>query len=90
MTKEQLIEIIKRLLETDADLDFLSKLSKSELETLVAAVRSTWISIGIFLPWTGNHQYNAKKALKPFWHAILDAPPNSSTCVILLTILFGP
>ena len=41
MTKEQLIEIIKRLLEADADLDFLSKLSKSEPETLVAAVRST-------------------------------------------------
>ncbi|MBC8393518.1 MAG: hypothetical protein H8E17_13260 [Deltaproteobacteria bacterium] len=39
MTREQLIDIIKRLLETDAELDFLSKLSKSELETLVAAVR---------------------------------------------------
>ncbi len=40
MTKEQLIEIVKKLLETDSDLDFLSKLSKSELETLVAAVRN--------------------------------------------------
>ena len=30
----------KKLLETDSDLDFLSKLSKSELETLVAAVRN--------------------------------------------------
>ena len=40
MTKEQLIEIINKLLETDADLDFLSKLSNSELETLVAAVRN--------------------------------------------------
>ena len=39
MTKERLIDIITRLLETDVDLDFLSKLSKSELETLVAAVR---------------------------------------------------
>jgi len=39
MTKEQLVDIIKKLLETDADLDFLSKLSKSELETLVSAVR---------------------------------------------------
>jgi hypothetical protein len=39
MTKEQLIEIIKKLLETDSDLDFLSKLSKSELETLVSTVR---------------------------------------------------
>ncbi len=40
MTKERLIDIITRLLETDADLDFLSKLSKSELETLVADVRN--------------------------------------------------
>ena len=40
MTKEQLIEITKKLFETDSDLDFLSKLSKSELETLVAAVRN--------------------------------------------------
>ncbi len=40
MTKEQLIEIIKKLLETDADLNFLSKLSNSELETLVATVRN--------------------------------------------------
>jgi len=39
MTKEQLAEIVKRLLETNADLDFLSKSSKSELETLVAAVK---------------------------------------------------
>ena len=40
MTKEQLIEIIKKLLETDSGLDFLSKLSKSGLETLVAVVRN--------------------------------------------------
>ncbi len=40
MTKEQLIDITKRLLGTDADLDFIAKLSKSELETLVAAVRN--------------------------------------------------
>ena len=39
MTKEQLLKIIKGLLETDVDLDFLSKLSKSEFATLVAAVR---------------------------------------------------
>jgi len=30
MTKEQLIDIVKRLLETGADLDYLSKLSKSD------------------------------------------------------------
>jgi len=40
MTKEQLVEIAKKLLQTDSNLDFLSKLSKSELETLVAAVRN--------------------------------------------------
>jgi len=39
MTSEQLVEIVKMLLEADAALDFLTKLSKSELETLVAAVR---------------------------------------------------
>jgi len=40
MASEQLIDIIKRLLETNAELDFLSKLSKSEFETLVAALRN--------------------------------------------------
>ncbi|KKL67828.1 hypothetical protein LCGC14_2131090 [marine sediment metagenome] len=40
MTKVQLLDIIKKVLETDSDLDFLSRLSKSELETLVAAVRN--------------------------------------------------
>ena len=40
MTEKQLIKIIKKLLGTDSDLDFLSKLSKSEIETLVAAVRN--------------------------------------------------
>ena len=46
MTKEQLINIVKKLLETDADLDFLSKLSKSELETLVAIVRDRFENLG--------------------------------------------
>ena len=40
MTKEQLIEIVKKLLETDSGLDFLSKLTNFELETLVAALRN--------------------------------------------------
>ena len=40
MNGQQLVEVIERLLETDVDIDFLSKLSKSELETLVAAVRN--------------------------------------------------
>ena len=39
MANEQLIDIMKKLLQTDSNLDFLSKLSKSEFETLVAAVR---------------------------------------------------
>ena len=39
MNKEQLIEIIEKLLETESDLDFLSKMTNSELETLVAVVR---------------------------------------------------
>ncbi len=40
MTEKQLIKIIKKLLGTDSDLDFLAKLSNSELETLVAAGRN--------------------------------------------------
>ena len=38
ITKGKLIEIIKGLLETDADLSFLVKLDENELETLVACV----------------------------------------------------
>jgi len=40
MTKEQLSEITKKLLETESDLDFLSKMTNSELETFVAVVRN--------------------------------------------------
>jgi hypothetical protein len=39
VTKEQLIEIIKRVLKTEADIAFLLKLNESELETLVAIIR---------------------------------------------------
>jgi len=39
MTKEKLIEILRGLLKTDADLNFLLQLKKDELETLVACVR---------------------------------------------------
>ena len=39
MTKEKLIETIKRILDTDADLDFLSELTLKDLETLVACIR---------------------------------------------------
>ncbi len=39
MDKKQLIETINRILGTEADLSFLSQLKKSEIETLLAAVR---------------------------------------------------
>ena len=39
MTKEKLIEIIKGILATDVDLNFLRQLKETELETLVACVR---------------------------------------------------
>ena len=39
MTKEQLIEIIQRILNTDIDLSFLLQLKEDELEKLVAAIR---------------------------------------------------
>ena len=39
MTKEELIEILKRVLKTESDLGFLLKLDESELETLVAVIR---------------------------------------------------
>jgi hypothetical protein len=39
MNKDQLLEIIKGLLGTDVNLDFLLRLSEGELETLVVCVR---------------------------------------------------
>ena len=39
MTKEELIEILKRVLKTESDLEFLLKLDEAELETLVAVIR---------------------------------------------------
>jgi hypothetical protein len=39
MTKERLIETIKRILNTDVDFSFLTKLTEPELETLVACIR---------------------------------------------------
>ena len=39
MTKEKLIEILNRVLKTEADLEFLLKLDETELETLVAVIR---------------------------------------------------
>ena len=46
MTKEKLIEIIKTLLKTDADLDFLSQLKEKELEKLVACIRQRIDQVG--------------------------------------------
>ncbi len=40
MTKEKLIETIKRILNTDADLSFLMQLKIPDLETLLASIRS--------------------------------------------------
>jgi len=40
MKKKELIEILKKLLETDTDLDFLRDLTEEHLERLVACVRS--------------------------------------------------
>ena len=39
MTKKNLIELIKKVLKTDVNLDFLLKLEPRELEILVAWVR---------------------------------------------------
>ena len=39
MTKEQLINIIVGLLDTDLDLNFLIQLRKDDIETLVACIR---------------------------------------------------
>lgn len=39
LNKDELLEIIKRLLGTDLKLDFLLQLSEGELETLVVCVR---------------------------------------------------
>jgi hypothetical protein len=40
MTKQKLIEILQKLLQTDSDLDFLDKLADEDLQTLVACIRS--------------------------------------------------
>jgi len=39
MTKKKLIETIKRILDTDTDLDFLLQLDQKDLETLIACIR---------------------------------------------------
>lgn len=39
MTQEKLLEIIKKILKTDANLDFLLRLNMEELKTLTACIR---------------------------------------------------
>ena len=39
MKKESLIEMLQRVLKTDADLEFLLKLEDNELEVLIASIR---------------------------------------------------
>lgn len=39
MTKEKLIETIRRVLGTDNDLSFLMKLTETELKTLASSIR---------------------------------------------------
>ena len=51
MTKEQLIAKIKELLKTDADLDFLLDLKKTEIETLIACIRDRVEMVNIL--WGG-------------------------------------
>ena len=40
MTKEELVDLLRKMLDTDADLDFLSDLGQKELETLIACIRN--------------------------------------------------
>ena len=39
MTKKELVQKIQELLNTDIDLNFLLKLQKKEIETLIACIR---------------------------------------------------
>ena len=39
MTKEDLVDLLRKILSTDADLDFLSDLGPRELETLISCIR---------------------------------------------------
>jgi hypothetical protein len=40
MTKEDVIDLVRKVLNTDADLGFLSVLGQLELETLIACIRN--------------------------------------------------
>lgn len=38
MTKEDLVDLLRKIINTEADLDFLSDLGQRELETLIACI----------------------------------------------------
>ena len=46
MEKTELLEIIKKLLKTDVDLDFFLELPKSDLDTLVVCIRERCDQLG--------------------------------------------
>jgi hypothetical protein len=46
MEKTELLEIIKKILKTDADLDFLLNLPEIDLETLVVCIRERCDQLG--------------------------------------------
>jgi hypothetical protein len=46
MEKTELLEIIKKLLKTDVDLDFLLNLPESDMETLVVCIREWCDQLG--------------------------------------------
>jgi hypothetical protein len=46
MTNVELVNKLKRLLNTDADLDFLLALNKKDLERLVASIRARLDQVG--------------------------------------------
>jgi hypothetical protein len=46
INKTELLEIIKKLLKTNADLDFLLNLQESDLETLVVCIRERFDQLG--------------------------------------------
>ena len=45
--KTELLEIIKKLLKTEADLDFLMNLPENDLETLVVCIRERFDQLSI-------------------------------------------
>ena len=47
MDKTELLEIIKKILKTDVDLDFLLDFPESDLETLVVCIRERFDQLSI-------------------------------------------